>query len=208
MQTAYDIFLIAPLGIGVVDQSAGGSLVVAHFTGREIKNCLEYFLVGQSEPARPVFSARVGHAVPLRPFSAALRRRDGDRVRRSGPRLSRHRHLGRVEELYSLACNLYLGLMLASIPKKTNGALAFAPKQKDGTPLGSRADALPTEQSGPYMLPPKGTIDQRRGRARSERRRRTEIKEWQAIMNYLKSLPTKNAQGVTVLAMDEHMQEN
>ena len=29
VQTAYDVFLIAPLGIGVSDQSAGGSLVVA-----------------------------------------------------------------------------------------------------------------------------------------------------------------------------------
>ena len=27
-------------------------------------------------------------------------------------------------------------------------------------------------------------------------------------MNYLKSLPTKNAQGVTVLAMDERAMEN
>ena len=27
-------------------------------------------------------------------------------------------------------------------------------------------------------------------------------------MNYLKSLPTKNAQGVTVLAMDERVNEN
>jgi 5'-nucleotidase len=34
-----------------------------------------------------------------------------------------------------------------------------------------------------------------------------EIKEWQAIMNYLKSLPTKNAQGVTVLVMDERAAE-
>jgi hypothetical protein len=35
-----------------------------------------------------------------------------------------------------------------------------------------------------------------------------EIKEWQAITNYLKSLPTKDAQGVTVLAMDEAAMEN
>ena len=33
------------------------------------------------------------------------------------------------------------------------------------------------------------------------------IKEWQAITNYLKSLPAKNAQGVTVLAMDERASE-
>jgi 5'-nucleotidase/UDP-sugar diphosphatase len=46
VQTAYDVFLLAPLGIGVADQSAGGSLVVAYLTGREIKNCLEFLLPG------------------------------------------------------------------------------------------------------------------------------------------------------------------
>jgi hypothetical protein len=35
-----------------------------------------------------------------------------------------------------------------------------------------------------------------------------EIKEWQAITNYLKRLPTKNAQGVTMLTMDERVMEN
>ena len=117
---------------------------------------------------------------------------------------------GASRELYSLAGNLYLGLMLASMPKKTNGALLFAPKRKNGTPLGSRADALPIEQSGPYVLPPKGTIDRDEvvpdpsaGAGPSQ-----EIKEWQAIMNYLKSLPTKNAEGVTVLAMDERARED
>ena len=46
VQTAYDIFLLAPLGIGVADQSAGGSLVRAYVTGREIKHCLEFLLPG------------------------------------------------------------------------------------------------------------------------------------------------------------------
>jgi hypothetical protein len=35
-----------------------------------------------------------------------------------------------------------------------------------------------------------------------------EIKEWQAIMNFLKSLPAKNAQGVTVLAINERARED
>jgi len=46
VQTVYDVFLLAPLGIGVADQSAGGSLVVVYLTGREIKNCLEFLLIG------------------------------------------------------------------------------------------------------------------------------------------------------------------
>ena len=112
-----------------------------------------------------------------------------------------------AKELYSFACNLYLGIILASVPKKTNGALALVPKKKDGKPLQSRADALPDVQSGPYLLPPKGMID-RDELIQDPSAATMEIKEWQAIMNYLKNLPTKNAQGVTVLAMDERVNEN
>ena len=93
VQTAYDIFLIAPLGIGVADQSAGGSLVRAYVTGREIKHCLEFLLPGNPNLPGQVLPSRVRHAFRVRPRSPTLRRGDGDRARRSGPWLSRHRHL-------------------------------------------------------------------------------------------------------------------
>jgi 5'-nucleotidase / UDP-sugar diphosphatase len=208
VQTAYDIFLIAPLGIGVVDQSAGGSLVRAYFTGREIKNCLEFLVAGNPNLPGQYFPRVSGMRFrydPSRPlYDKVTRIEIGD--------LSRgHRAIdvsSTSKELYSVAANLYMGLMVASIPKKTNGALSFAPKKKDGTPLASRADALPTEQSGPYLLPPKGTIDREQVVPEPTAVASTEIKEWQAIMNFLKSLPTKNAQGVTVLAMNERARED
>ena len=208
VQTAYDVFLIAPLGIGVVDQSAGGSLVLAHFTGREIKSCLEFLLAGnpnlpgQYFPRVSGMRFRYDSSRPQYDTVAGIELGDLARGYRAIDISDTSR------ELYSVAGNLYLGLMLASMPKKTNGALAFAPKRKDGTPLGSRADALPTEQSGPYVLPPKGTIDSDQVVPDPSAAPSLEIKEWQAIMNYLKSLPTKNAEGVTVLAMDERAKED
>jgi hypothetical protein len=91
--------------------------------------------------------------------------------------------------------------------KNTKGALTLAPKRKDGTPLQSRTDALPDVQSDPYLLPPKGKIDKDKV-IHDPKAAALEIKEWQAIINYIKSLPTKNAQGVTVLVMDERTTEN
>jgi hypothetical protein len=35
-----------------------------------------------------------------------------------------------------------------------------------------------------------------------------EIKEWQAIMEYLKMLRKKNDKGVSILVIDEHAEEN
>jgi 5'-nucleotidase / UDP-sugar diphosphatase len=87
LQTVYDVFLIAPLGIGVSDQSAGGSLVVVYLTGREIKNCLEFLLIGNPEPARAVFPSGLGNAVLLRPVTIEIRCRDPNRARGSRPRL-------------------------------------------------------------------------------------------------------------------------
>ena len=98
--------------------------------------------------------------------------------------------------------------MLASIPGKTKGELPLAPKKKDGTPLKSRADALPDlPQTGPFLLPSKGTIDKDQVVNGTGAASSLEIKEWQAIMDYLKSLPKKNEKGVAVLEMDERSKE-
>jgi 5'-nucleotidase len=211
VQTAYDIFLLAPLGIGVVDQSAGGSLVRAYLTGREIKNCLEFFL-----PGNPNLPGQYYPRVSGMRFRYDLSRPRYDAVTEIavGDLTRGYRTIDVSEtasELYSLGCNLYLGIILGSIPKKTGGALALAPKKADGTPLRSRADALPPGelvQSGPYLLPPKGEVAQEDAVRDSGAAASLEIKEWQAITNYLKSLPTKNAQGVTVLEMDECAMED
>jgi 5'-nucleotidase / UDP-sugar diphosphatase len=208
VQTAYDVFLIAPLGIGVVDQSAGGSLVVAYVTGREIKNCLEFLVLGNPNLPGQYFprvsGMRFRYDLSRPKFDAVTSIELGDLDR--GYRAIEISET--AQDLYSLACNLYLGIVLAAIPKKTNGALPLAPKKKDGSPLGSRADALPTDQSSPYLLPPKGTIDRAEIVSDPGSAASLEIKEWQAIMNYLKSLPTKNAQAVTVLTVDDRARED
>lgn len=207
VQTAYDVFLLAPLGIGVDDHGAGGSLVRAYLTGREIKNCLEFLLPGN--PNLPgqyyprVSGMRFRYDLSRPRFDAVTAIEVGDVTRG-------YRAIDLSEAstaLYSVACNLYFGVILTSIPKKSNGALAFAPKRADGTPLQSRADALP-EQSGPYLLPPKGAVDADQVVHESGDAASLEIKEWEAITNYLKGLPTKNAQGVTVLTIDPHTNEN
>ena len=68
---------------------------------------------------------------------------------------------GKDERLYSLTCPLYLGLILTSIPKYTNGKLPLVPTNKAGQPLKSRVEALgaPRDNNSPYLLPPPGTTD-------------------------------------------------
>ena len=51
VQTVYDVFAVAPLGAGVVDQTAGSALVTGWFTGQDLKNLLEFLLV--DNPTHP-----------------------------------------------------------------------------------------------------------------------------------------------------------
>jgi 5'-nucleotidase / UDP-sugar diphosphatase len=96
--------------------------------------------------------------------------------------------------LYCVVCNLYCGLMLVAISRKAG--VSFVPKRRHGTPLQSRAEALPARpQGGPYLLPPKGTIDRDQAVHGTGTNSWMETKEWQAIMEYLKTLPEKNERG-------------
>ena len=57
VQTVYDVFAVAPLGAGVVDPTPGSSLVTGYFTGHDLKNLVEFFLV--DSPAHPGHERRM-----------------------------------------------------------------------------------------------------------------------------------------------------
>ena len=114
---------------------------------------------------------------------------------------------GKDERLYSLTCPLYLGLILMSIPKYTKGTLALVPKNRKGQPLTSKVEALDDPGSNtPDLLPPTGTLDKgsvATGRGRDAVR---EIKEWQAIMDHLRTLPAKKGE-LPVIPVDDRAAE-
>jgi 5'-nucleotidase len=49
--TVYDVFAVAPLGRGIIDQTAGSALVTGYVTGLELKHLLEFLLV--DNPVHP-----------------------------------------------------------------------------------------------------------------------------------------------------------
>src|SRR5271166_1995387 len=142
VQTVYDVFSVAPLGAGVVDTTAGSTLVTGYFTGQELKHLLEFFLV--DNPAHPgeYFPRTSGMRFnydPSRPkfdVVTAIEMGDLDRSYRAID-IS-----GKDEHLYSLTCPLMLGTILVAIPKYTKDKLTLVPKNKEGQPLKSRVEAL------------------------------------------------------------------
>jgi 5'-nucleotidase/UDP-sugar diphosphatase len=115
---------------------------------------------------------------------------------------------GKDGHLYSLTCPLMLGPIIVAIPKYTKGKLALVPKKKDGTPLTSRVDALemPRENSG-YLLPPPGTTDASSVATGTGKDAGREIKEWQAIMDFLRNLPVKSKGELPIIPVDDRAKE-
>jgi 5'-nucleotidase / UDP-sugar diphosphatase len=193
VQTVYDVFGVAPLGAGVVDSTAGSALVTAYFTGKELKHMLEFLLVdnpahpGEYFPRTSGMRFRYDPSRPKFDVVTAIELGDLDRGYRAID------ITGNDARLYSLTCSLYVGLILNAIPKYTKGLLPVVPKNKAGHPLTSRVEALQDPRgSTPDMLPPSGTTDKASVAIAAGAGPAREIKEWQAIMDYLRSLPVKS----------------
>jgi 5'-nucleotidase / UDP-sugar diphosphatase len=207
VQTVYDVFAVTPLGAGVVDPTAGSALVTAYLTGQELKHLLEYWLVdnpthpGEWFPrvsglkfrydlSRPQFD--VVTAIELGHFDRGYHAIDIS---------------GTDATLYSLTCPVMLAPILMAIPRLTKG-LAFVPKSRSGQPLKSKVDTLdlPGGHTAQLMLP-KGTVDRESVATVTSDGAVREIKEWQAIMDYLRRLPAKIPGDLPVIPVDPRAAE-
>jgi 5'-nucleotidase / UDP-sugar diphosphatase len=208
VQTVYDVFAVAPLGAGVVDTTAGSALVTGYFTGQELKNLLEFFLVdnpvhpGEYFPRTSGMRFRYDQSRPKFDVVTAIEIGDLERGYRAID-IS-----GKDERLYSLTCPLYLGMIVVAIPKYTKGKLALVPKNKKGQPLKSKVEALDDPRdSTPDLLPPPGKVDKRSIATVAKKKAAPEIKEWQAIMDHLRSLPVKGKGKLPTIPVDERAAE-
>jgi 5'-nucleotidase / UDP-sugar diphosphatase len=115
---------------------------------------------------------------------------------------------GKDARLYSLTCPLMVGQIVVAIPKYTKGKLALVPKNKDGQPLKSKVEALDDPRDDtPDLLPPAGTMDRSSIDTVTQKGAIREIKEWQAIMDHLRSLPVKSPGELPVIPVDERAAE-
>jgi 5'-nucleotidase / UDP-sugar diphosphatase len=208
LQTVYDVFAVAPLGAGVVDTTAGSTLLTAYFTGQDLKQLLEFFLVdspahpGEYFPRVSGMRFRYDMSRPQFDLVTAVEMGDLDRGYRAID------ITGQDKRLYSLSCSLYVGMILAAIPKFTKGKLSPVPKNKDGQPLKSKVEALDMPRvTTPDLLPPAGTLDQSSVDIETMNGTVREIKEWQAIMDHLRNLPVKNKGDLPIIPVDARAAE-
>jgi 5'-nucleotidase len=208
VQTVYDVFAVAPLGAGIVDTTAGSALVTSYFTGQELKHMLEFLLVdnpthpGETFPRTSGMRFRYDTSRPMFDVVTAIEIGDLDRGYRAID------ITGKDERLYSLTCPLFFGKIVVAIPTYTKGKLSLAPKNKQGQPLKEKTELLDDPRGDtPDLLPPPGTVDKSSVATMTEGRAVREIKEWQSIMDYIRSLPVKTKGGLPMIPVDERASE-
>jgi 5'-nucleotidase / UDP-sugar diphosphatase len=208
VQTVYDVFAVAPLGAGVVDTTPGSTLVTGYFTGQELKNMLEFFLVdnpahpGEYFPRASGMKIRYDLSRPKFDVVTAIEIGDLDRGYKAID------ITGKDEHLFSLTCPLMLATILVAIPNYTKGKLPLVAKNKDGQPLKSRVEALDDPRNDtPDLLPPGGTTDKDSVATMTRKGAVREIKEWQAIMDHLRRLPVKSKGQLPMIPVDDSAAE-
>jgi 5'-nucleotidase len=204
IQTVYDVFSLAPLGAGIVDDTAGSAMVTAWFTPAEVKNLLEFFLVDDPNHPGEYFPRVSGIRFtydPGRPRFDQVRSLELGNLREGYASLDPS-----SERLLSFSTSLYVGLIVAALPRLSKGAVTLQPKRADGSPLTNRTEAIadPRSSSGPYVLPVGGHLDRASTVLDAARR---EIKEWQAVMDYLRDQPDRDGDGLPILRKDEASRE-
>ena len=90
----------------------------------------------------------------------------------------------------------------------TKCLLPLVPKNKKGQPLTSRVEARDDPRGNtPDLLPPSGTVDTGSVATGAGKGAVREIKEWQAITDYLRSLPVKVKGELPTIPVDERAAE-
>lgn len=207
IQTVYDVFAIAPLGAGVLDTTAGSTLVTGYFTGRELKSILEFMLL--DNPAHPgeyfprTSGLKIQYNLSRPKFDVVTALEIGD-LQRGYQAID---ITGKDTRLYSVTTPLYLATIIVAIPKYTKGMVSLVAKNKNGQPLKTQVEAVvDLRRDTPDLLPPGGTTDKESVATTTTNGTVREIKEWQAIMDYLRKLPATNGK-LPIVPVDEKANE-
>ena len=209
VQTVYDVFAVAPLGAGVVDTTAGSALVTGYFTGQELKNLLEFFLV--DNPAHPgeYFPRASGMRFrydPSRPkFDVVTAIELGDLDR--GYRAIDISGQGRAAVQPDLSADARHDPR--GHPEVHQGQAGARPQEqgRSAPHVEGRGARRCPRGNTPYLLPPPGTMDEGSVATGAGKDAVREIKEWQAIMDHLRSLPVKTKGELPVIPVDERAAE-
>uniref|UniRef100_A4XR40 Metallophosphoesterase n=1 Tax=Ectopseudomonas mendocina (strain ymp) TaxID=399739 RepID=A4XR40_ECTM1 len=189
VQEVSDLFRIAPLGVGQFDDEPGYPMIKAYVSAREIKSLLEVLLLAyQLRDSRSYYPRVSGVRFTYNPWRVPF-----DRVSRIeiGDPVAGYRELDLNDtRLYGIAATSYVGSFTWLVPDLTKGLLDVVPKDAEGRPLPRIEDAIVDQDPNTEGV--------------------QELKEWQALLDHIRSLPDLDGDGLadiptTGAAVEERM---
>lgn len=175
VQDVSDLFRIAPLGIGQFDDEPGYPMIKAYVSARELKSLLEVLLLAyQLRDSRSYYPRVSGVRFSYNPWRVPF-----DRVSRIeiGDPVAGYRELDLDDtRLYSIGATSYVGSFSWLVPDLTKGLLDVVPKDADGRPLPRIEDAIVDQDPQAEGV--------------------QELKEWQALLDHIRSLPDLDGDGL------------
>ena len=176
IQTVSDLFRITPLGVGIYDSEAGYPITKMYLNGRDLKGLFEVLLLAHTIKGPSYFprfsGANINYNLFRMPFDRIVDIQIGNQ--KDGYKLA---DLSKdSEELYSVAATSYVANFAWTIENLSKGVVSITPRDKQGVPItsvkGAVIDADPSLE---------GT---------------QELKEWQALLTYVTTLPDINQDGL------------
>ncbi|HEX5843071.1 MAG TPA: bifunctional UDP-sugar hydrolase/5'-nucleotidase [Pseudomonas sp.] len=175
VQGVSDLFRIAPLGIGELDDAPGYPLIKVYVTGKELKSLLEVLLVAyQMRDSKSYYPRVSGLRFSYNPWRVPF-----DRVSRIeiGDAHKGYSALDMQDErLYSIGVTSYVGSFTWLVGDLTKGLLSVQPKDAQGRPLSElKAAIIDADPQAPGVQ---------------------EYKEWQGLLDHIRRLPDTDGDGL------------
>jgi len=181
-----DLFRTIPLGFSRGDDTMGYPLISCYFYAHEIKKMMEVITSIYPKKGNKFFLQVSGLKFKYNPNRIIF-----DRVTDIwiGGEEEGYKPLDYSESnknLYRIAANIYNATFLNYVGRFTYGILDIVPKDRNGNPMVTKSATV-----NPFDLLLSLRVDIDKGKPGTQ-----ELKEWVAVMNYVKSFPDKDGDGI------------
>jgi len=187
-QTVSDLFRITPLGVGIFDDQAGYPLTKMYLNGKDLKGLFEVLLVAHTIKGPSYFPRFSGAIISYNKFRMPFDRIMSIQI---GSQQNGYRTVelsDDSEELYSIAATSYVSNFAWTIENISQGVISITPRDQTGKPIKQVQGAvIDTDQAQDGIQ---------------------EIKEWQALLNYVTNLPDVNQDGLPDIDAAPGLSEN
>jgi 5'-nucleotidase len=180
-----DLFRTVPLGFSRGDDTMGYPLITCYFYAHEIKKTMEVVTSIYPRKGSNFYLQVSGMRFKYNPNRIIFDRVTGIGI---GSEEEGYKPLDYSESnknLYRIATNIYNATFLGYVGRFTHGILDIVPKDRNGNPIVAR-----TTTGNPFDVLLSLRVDVDKNKPGIQ-----ELKEWVALVNYVKDFPDKNHDG-------------